>query len=110
MLKLRYKEPDGTESKLLKFPVADREPSIAAAGDDFEFAAAVAAFGMLLRHSTHQGTATFDTVRELAAAGLGATRKVIAANSSSWSKRHKPYRNNSLEKRLGTARSSTHPA
>ncbi len=97
MLKLRYKEPDGTESKLLKFPVADREQPIATAGDDFEFAAAVAAFGMLLRHSTYGGTATFDSVRELAAAGLARTRKATAANSSTWSKRHKAYRNSRID-------------
>ncbi len=70
-LKLRYKEPDGDTSKLLKFPVADSSQTIAAAGDDFEFAAAVASFGMLLRNSGHKGAANYATVLELAQAGRG---------------------------------------
>ncbi len=74
MLKLRYKEPDGNESKLLKFPVADRSQPIAAAGDDFEFAAAVAAFGMILRQSAHKGSANIDLVLKLAEASQGADR------------------------------------
>ncbi|HEY4310313.1 MAG TPA: von Willebrand factor type A domain-containing protein [Pirellulales bacterium] len=74
-LKLRYKEPDGSESKLLKFPVADQSQTIAAAGDDFEFAAAVAAFGMLLRHSAHDGTANYGMVLELAEGGLGVDKE-----------------------------------
>ncbi|HEY4312593.1 MAG TPA: VWA domain-containing protein [Pirellulales bacterium] len=73
-LKLRYKEPEGDESKLLKFRVADRSQPIAAAGDDFEFAAAVAAFGMILRQSAHKGSANIDLVLQLAEAGQGADR------------------------------------
>jgi Ca-activated chloride channel family protein len=71
-LKLRYKEPEGTVSRLLKFRVADKDQEIGVAGDDFEFAAAVAAFGMLLRHSAHKGAATFPMVLEIAQGGLGA--------------------------------------
>ena len=74
-LKLRYKEPEGAESRLLKFRVADKDQQIGAAGDDFEFAAAVAAFGMLLRHSAHKGAATFPVVLELAQGGLGADKE-----------------------------------
>jgi Ca-activated chloride channel family protein len=74
-LKLRYKEPDGAEGRLLKFPVADREQQIGAAGDDFEFAAAVAGFGMLLRGSAHKGPASYATVLELAQASLGADKE-----------------------------------
>jgi Ca-activated chloride channel family protein len=45
----------------------------AAAADsaDIRFAAAVAAFGMLLRDSEHRGTATFGDVLALAKAGQG---------------------------------------
>ena len=35
------------------------------ASTDFRFAAAVAAFGMILRDSRHRGTATLDGVLEL---------------------------------------------
>jgi Ca-activated chloride channel family protein len=74
-LKLRYKEPEGSESRLLKFPVPDRDQQIGAAGNDFEFAAAVAAFGMLLRNSAHQGAANYSVVLELAQGGLGADKE-----------------------------------
>lgn len=38
---------------------------------DFQFAAAVAGFGMLLRESEHRGTLAVDEVLSLARAGLG---------------------------------------
>jgi Ca-activated chloride channel family protein len=68
-LKLRYKEPDGETSKLLTIPVVDGRS--ASASEDFRFAAAVAAFGMLLRDSPHKGKATYDSVLELAEEGRG---------------------------------------
>jgi len=68
-VKLRYKNPEGAESRLLQHPVADRraEPSA-----DFTFAAAVAAYGMLLRDSEHKGSATFEDAIAMAERGLGA--------------------------------------
>jgi len=68
-VKLRYKNPSGGASKLLTHVVRDRvtEPSV-----DFRFAAAVAAFGMVLRDSPYKGTATFDQALSLAEAGRGA--------------------------------------
>jgi len=71
-LKLRYKQPDGDTSKLLEFPVKDPGSTYAAASGEFKFAAAVAAFGMLLRSSKHAGTASYDSVLELG--GEGAVR------------------------------------
>jgi len=71
MLKLRYKLPDGDTSKLLKYPVADKDQSIGAAGDDCELAAAVAAFGMQLRGSAHKGTVNYAMILELAEAAIG---------------------------------------
>lgn len=49
-VKLRYQEPGGSESRLLTHPVRQvvERPS-----EDFRFAAAVAAWGMLLRDSEH---------------------------------------------------------
>jgi Ca-activated chloride channel family protein len=71
-LKLRYKQPDGDTSKLLTIPVRDARGSYARASTDFQFAASVAAFGMLLRDSPYKGTATYDAVLELG--GEGARR------------------------------------
>jgi Ca-activated chloride channel family protein len=48
--------------------VKDAAPSDSS---DIRFAAAVAAFGMLLRDSEHKGTATYEGVLELARAGQG---------------------------------------
>ncbi|MBI4618151.1 MAG: DUF3520 domain-containing protein [Planctomycetes bacterium] len=68
-LKLRYKDPEGSESKKLEFPVEDEGLGLEDAGPDFAFAAAVAEFGMLLRRSEHKGNASYDQVIELARAG-----------------------------------------
>ena len=70
-VKLRYKEPDGQTSKLLEFPLTDAGAAFANASEDFKFASAVAAFGMVLRESPHQGTATLDDALELGQQGLG---------------------------------------
>jgi Ca-activated chloride channel family protein len=71
-LKVRYKDPDGEQSRLLEWPVLDRETPLAKTSADFRFSAAVASFGMLLRHSSFKGNATFDGVIALAQAALGA--------------------------------------
>lgn len=73
-VKLRYKNPDAEKSQLLEFPL---DPKGAAAkfetmGADYQFSAAVAAFGMLLRESPHAGNATFNMVAEIAEASKGA--------------------------------------
>jgi Ca-activated chloride channel family protein len=70
-LKLRYKLPDADTSTKLEFPITDRGGSFADATDDFQFAAAVASFGMLLRGSEHKGNATFDAALEIAQSALG---------------------------------------
>jgi Ca-activated chloride channel family protein len=71
LLKLRYKQPEGDESKLLHFPVTDGALAFDAADEDFRFAASVAAFGMLLRKSEHVGSATYDQVMTWASNALG---------------------------------------
>ncbi len=68
-VKLRYKEPDGDESRLITRRVEDIEASTS---DDFRFAAAVAAWGMLLRDSEHCGDFTIDDVARLARGAVGA--------------------------------------
>lgn len=70
-LKVRYKEPTGDESRKLEFALKDGGRSFAEASQDFKFAAAVAGFGMVLRESPHKGTASFDSVLDWAASGLG---------------------------------------
>ena len=69
-VQLRYKEPDGATSRLLTHPVRARRPAAEPAGD-FRFAAAVAAFGMVLRDSEYRGTATLDQVLQLARGSEG---------------------------------------
>jgi Ca-activated chloride channel family protein len=61
-LRIRYKEPEGTESKLIEVPLVDRGASFANASSDFRFAAAVAGFGLVLRDSVYKGSATLDWV------------------------------------------------
>jgi len=70
-LKLRYKEPDADESRLLEFPVVDAGTDFTRASTDLQFAASVASFGMMLRNSQHSGDATFDAVLEIAASATG---------------------------------------
>lgn len=72
-VKLRYKLPQQDNSTLLSVPV--NAPKAAATGsDDFRFAAAVAAFAMVLRQSEHRGQANLDLVDNLARGALGADR------------------------------------
>ncbi len=70
-VKLRYKHPDGSASSKLELPVPAGVVE-APVAPDYQFAASVAAFGMLLRRSAHSGSATMDQVIELARRGRGA--------------------------------------
>ncbi len=69
-VKLRYKEPDGDTSQLLKRPLS-KEVLDQKVSDDFHFAAGVAGFGMLLRDSEYKGDLTLDDVRGQAEEGRG---------------------------------------
>jgi Ca-activated chloride channel family protein len=69
-IKLRYKQPDGEQSRLMERVVTDRRPPRAEASRDMNFAAAVAAFGMLLRESPYRGDASYQKVLSLAEQGL----------------------------------------
>ncbi|HEX8476463.1 MAG TPA: VWA domain-containing protein [Pyrinomonadaceae bacterium] len=71
-VKLRYKEPNGDESRLISVGIADANGSIDNASENLKFSAAVAAFGMLLRDSKYKGDATYDRVIQLARASTGA--------------------------------------
>lgn len=71
-LHLRFKQPDGVTSSELEFPIRDSGAEFGQASDDYQFAAAVAAFGMLLRDSEFKGNATYGAVTEWAQPALGA--------------------------------------
>lgn len=70
-IQLRYKDPEATESRLIEQVVTDQRPRDAASNADFQFAAAVAEFGMLLRNSPYRGTVSYKSVLALAEQGLG---------------------------------------
>lgn len=81
-VKLRYKLPEADASTLVQVPITDggaaeevqkTKPagSSPARSRDFNWAAAVAAFGMILRDSQFRGQAGFDMVLELAQGAKG---------------------------------------
>jgi Ca-activated chloride channel homolog len=69
-VKLRFKDPQGTESRLISFPVEDDGVDDSPT-DDFRFASAVAEFGLLLRDSVFKSKATWDRVLEQAESSQG---------------------------------------
>jgi Ca-activated chloride channel family protein len=71
ILKLRYKQPEADKSDLIEITVKDEGKTYAKASDDFKFASAVAAFGMILRDSPHKGSANFAAVEEWAGEATG---------------------------------------
>jgi Ca-activated chloride channel family protein len=73
-LKLRYKDPQGSESKLMALPlaVALLDEESAQISDNFHFSAAVAAFGQLLRGGRYTGDFDYDDALDLARAARGA--------------------------------------
>lgn len=68
-VKVRYKEPNGTESKLIEMPVSGEMTNTPS--QDFSFAAAVAELGMILNNSEYSGTADINSVLQLARDGIG---------------------------------------
>ncbi|MDA1040613.1 MAG: DUF3520 domain-containing protein, partial [Planctomycetota bacterium] len=70
-VKLRWKRPDASESTGLEVPFADRGPAFDEAPTDLRFAAAVAAYGMILRNSGQKANATLPLVANIAGSALG---------------------------------------
>lgn len=68
-VKFRYKAPDGEKSKEIVHTVAKQAESLAAAGEDTRFAAAVAWFGLSLRESKLIAENSKIKIRELAQSG-----------------------------------------
>lgn len=67
-VKLRYKEPDGDNSRKIEVSLTDSKWK--KNSSDFNFAASVALFGQLLNRSQFVGKAGYDQVIELAKAGM----------------------------------------
>ena len=71
-LKIRYKLPGASESRLIQQPIqASARTTFEAAPADARFATAVAAFGQLLRKDANVGTMTLADVQRIAAASRG---------------------------------------
>jgi Ca-activated chloride channel family protein len=73
-VRIRYKNPGETDSKLILRPVPLTDIR-EANSTDFHFASAAAAFGELLRNSAYAGTVSPDDVIERAKASLGGDAK-----------------------------------
>ncbi|MGH9241424.1 MAG: YfbK domain-containing protein [Vicinamibacterales bacterium] len=74
VLRLRYKLPDAAESTRMDVPLADRAVAFQRADPDVRFAAAVAAFGMILKDSSYKGDATLEWVLDTASGSVGRDR------------------------------------
>jgi Ca-activated chloride channel family protein len=76
-VKLRYKAPQGERSALLEWPVGAGQSGamveeFRAVPRDVRFAAAVAEYGLLLRHSKFAGEANYQHVLAVASESVGA--------------------------------------
>ena len=73
MLRLRYKQPASTESRLIEQPirVADIGNDLGRSSERYRFAAAVAGFGQLLRGGKFTGDYRYDDVLDLARGARG---------------------------------------
>ena len=65
-LKLRYKLPDQSQSKLLEQAVPAKSKAFSAASSDSRFAVAVAAYGEALRGGEYNGPLSWDDIHKLA--------------------------------------------
>lgn len=65
-LNFRYKEPTASTSQALSVEVFDKNTAFTAASENMRFAAAVAAYGLVLRSSAYKGDATYDKARDWA--------------------------------------------
>jgi Ca-activated chloride channel family protein len=67
-VKVRYKEPQGSISRLVTKPVKWSNTTIEDMSDNLKFASAVAEFGLLLRNSPQKGKSNYTQVLNLARA------------------------------------------
>ena len=71
-VKLRYKLPDADTSTRIDQPVVAKDITPAEPSESFRFASSVVEFALLLKDSTHKGSASFATVVKRARAAKGA--------------------------------------
>ncbi len=69
-VKLRYKKPDEDVSKLIQTSVTSDEITAEPKGD-FQFAAAVAEFGLILRNSQFKGSSSYEQILQHAQEATG---------------------------------------
>lgn len=70
-LKLRYKQPDGHQSKLLVTAVKGEVPEFKKCSADLQFACGVASLGMLLRNSEFKNGLTYPQAIDMIRSGKG---------------------------------------
>jgi Ca-activated chloride channel family protein len=70
-VKLRYKAPDGDESRLVTTTLAGQPGRFESASENARFSSAVALFGMLLRDSEFKGAGHYELVAKLARSAIG---------------------------------------
>ncbi|MEZ0373342.1 MAG: von Willebrand factor type A domain-containing protein [Candidatus Sericytochromatia bacterium] len=70
-IRLRYKLPGQSDSKLLSRAIPDKSLPLEKTSDNFRFAAAVAGFGLWLRDSEFKGQLNIKQIRELAKGARG---------------------------------------
>ena len=70
-LKLRYKKPESSSSKLITTPIETEHLELPDTSRSFRFSAAVAGFAMLLRDSEHKGASSYELAEDLAENSLG---------------------------------------
>ena len=72
-LKIRYKQPEANESTLIEYPIEKRflVEAFEKASTDFRFAAAVSAFGHLLRESSYRGNYGYREIVDIAKTAIG---------------------------------------
>jgi Ca-activated chloride channel homolog len=75
-LRIRYKLPESGQSQLVQWPLKKRDmlADIAQAPEDYRFAAAVAAFGQMLRGGKYTGDMSYEDIAELARNARGNDR------------------------------------
>jgi Ca-activated chloride channel family protein len=70
-VKFRYKQPNGSASKLIVRTLKDKDAAWQDASEDFRFASAAAGFGLVLRDSRFRGDLDFGKVAAMARGARG---------------------------------------
>jgi Ca-activated chloride channel family protein len=79
-VRVRYKDPNGKESKLMESSItAESYVPFAQASDDFRFASSVAAFGQVLKESKYKGNIALSQIIKIAKGSKGADEDAARA-------------------------------